>query len=107
MNDIVPDTITTWTAEAISVSSEKGLGISSEASLTVKKALFVSLELPYSLNWGETLKLSPLIFNLQRRAENAKVSVSVTVHEELSIVEPDYPKSITVCYNIVKIVYHC
>ena len=97
MTDIIPDTITTWTAEAIAVSPQKGLGISLEQSLTVKKQLFVSLELPYSVNWGETVTLTPVVFNLLRHANATKVEISVSVHEELSIVDLKYPKVLAVC----------
>ena len=96
----MPDTITTWTAEAVALSSDKGLGVSPEASLTVKKALFASLELPYSLNWGETLKITPLVFNLQRSISNANISITVTVDEELSLLEPKPPSLSSVSITI-------
>ena len=97
LDTIVPDTITTWTAEAVALSSDKGLGVSPEASLIVKKALFASLELPYSLNWGETLKITPLVFNLQRSIlNNAKISITVTVNEELSLLKPKPPSLLSV-----------
>ena len=60
----------------------------------MKKSLFVSLELPYSINWGETLKLTPLVFNLQ--SNEATVSISVDTHHELSIVQP-YATTLSVC----------
>ena len=80
-----PDTITKWTAEAFALSPSTGVGISPLAYLTVKKLLFVSLELPYSLNWGETVRLVPLIFNFQ--TGNTTVSISVTVDDKLTILE--------------------
>ena len=100
LDTIVPDTITTWTAEAVALSSDKGLGVSPEASLTVKKALFASLELPYSLNWGETLKITPLVFNLQRSISNANISITVTMDEELSLLEPEPPSLLSVSITI-------
>ena len=96
----MPDTITTWTAEAVALSSDKGLGVSPEASLIVKKALFASLELPYSLNWDETLKITPLVFNLQRSTSNAKISITVTVNEELSLLKPKPPSLLSVSITI-------
>ena len=100
LDTIVPDTITTWTAEAVALSSDKGLGVSPEASLIVKKALFASLELPYSLNWGETLKITPLVFNLQRSISNANISITVTMDEELSLLEPEPPSLLSVSITI-------
>ncbi len=99
--DIIPDTITTWSAVAMAVSSQKGLGISLKRSLTVKKELFVSLELPYSINWGETVTITPLVFNLQRLSDPIEVQISVSVHEELSIVDLTYPKTLSVCIRRV------
>ena len=104
-SDVIPDTITTWTAEAVAVSPQEGLGISEEMLLTVKKQLFVSLELPYSINWGETLKLTPLIFNLQRQPTVASVTISVDTHQELSIVEPFHPTTLSVWVGLSMLLY--
>ena len=84
----------------MALSSDKGLGVSPEASLIVKKALFASLELPYSLNWGETLKITPLVFNLQRSISNANISITVTMDEELSLLEPEPPSLLSVSITI-------
>ena len=60
-NSEVPDTITTWNAEAFAINTNKGLGISPLVQLTVKKELFVSLELPYSIIFKETVTVTPII----------------------------------------------
>ena len=62
MNSTAPDTITTWNAEAFALNQLTGLGISQRAQLTVAKDFFVSLELPYSVNFGETVTVIPLVF---------------------------------------------
>lgn len=59
----VPDTITSWVAEAFSFSQQNGLGISAPASLTVAKPFFISLELPFSINFEEEVSIVVLIFN--------------------------------------------
>ena len=59
----VPDTITTWVGQGVALSKEEGIGFSNMASLTVFKSFFVSLELPYSVNFGETLTIKPVVFN--------------------------------------------
>ena len=61
-SNIVPDTITTWNAEAFAINNDRGLGISPLAELTVKKDLFVSLELPYSIIFKETVTVTPIVF---------------------------------------------
>ena len=58
----VPDTITTWNAEAFAISRDVGLGISPITELTVKKDLFVSLELPYNIIFAESVTITPLVF---------------------------------------------
>jgi len=63
----VPDTITTWNAEAFAINRRTGLGISTLTELTVKKDLFVSLELPYSVIFGEIVTITPIVFYFGKR----------------------------------------
>ena len=63
----VPDTITTWVGQGMALSKEEGIGFSNMASLTVFKSFFVSLELPYSVNFGETMTIKPVVFNFLSR----------------------------------------
>ena len=67
LNSTVPDTITTWVAEAFSLSEDSGLGLSRLLELTVSKPFFASLELPFSVNFGETITITPLVFYFGRR----------------------------------------
>ena len=64
IESIVPDTITSWVAEAFAFSATNGLGIAAQSSLTVAKPFFVSLELPFSVNYEEEVTIIPLVFNL-------------------------------------------
>ena len=64
IDSIVPDTITSWVAEAFAFSATNGLGIAAQSSLTVAKPFFVSLELPFSVNYEEEVTIIPLVFNL-------------------------------------------
>ena len=74
MDSIVPDTITSWVAEAFALSRETGLGISPKRELVVSKPFFVSLELPFSINFGETVTIIPLVFNFDSRRRTITVS---------------------------------
>ena len=58
-----PDTITTWHGEAVALSKGEGIGFSELTPLTVYKPFFVSLELPYSVNYGESVIIKPVLFN--------------------------------------------
>ena len=75
-NSEVPDTITTWNAEAFAISGLTGLGISPLTELVVKKDVFVSLELPYSIIFQETVTVTPIVFNFGRR-QDINVSIGI------------------------------
>ena len=77
----VPDTITTWNAEAFAISRDVGLGISPITELTVKKDLFVSLELPYNIIFAESVTITPVIFYFGSEDY-------IQVHDEIN--EPPY-----------------
>lgn len=68
INSEAPDTITTWFGEAFSLSRGVGLGISRQSQITVSKPFFVSLELPFSINFGESVTITPLVFFFGLRA---------------------------------------
>ena len=63
---VVLDTITTLNAEAFAINRESGLGISPVTQLTVRKDLFVSLELPFSINFQETVPVTSLLLWYQQ-----------------------------------------
>ncbi|XP_076797072.1 murinoglobulin-1-like [Arvicanthis niloticus] len=59
----VPDTITKWKAEALCLSNDTGLGLSSVAPLQAFQPFFVELSLPYSVIRGETFILKATVMN--------------------------------------------
>lgn len=59
----VPDSITTWVTEAISLSGSKGLGLADRAELRTFKPFFVDFTLPYSLIRGEQTKVPLTVYN--------------------------------------------
>jgi CD109 antigen len=71
----VPDTLTTWYSEAYGLHSTTGLGVALRSQITVIKPFFVSLELPFSINFGEAVTITPLVFNLDRRMPKTTVSI--------------------------------
>lgn len=77
MNTEVPDTLTTWFSEAYALHSTTGLGIARQTQLTVVKPFFVSLELPFSVNFGEAVTITPLVFNLIKTVPTVTVSNSL------------------------------
>jgi CD109 antigen len=92
-SNVVPDTITTWNAEAFAINSNRGLGISPLVELTVKKDLFVSLELPYSIIFKETVTVTPVVFYFGGKRDRRLVRVTVTLDDDLELVQNDLPGS--------------
>ena len=74
LTERVPDTITTWVAEAVALSGKTGLGLSGPTKLTVFKPFFVSLEMPFSINFREIVTIKPLVFLLDEKIEKVTVS---------------------------------
>lgn len=79
----VPDSITTWVAEAVGLSEEKGLGLAKRAELRTFKPFFVDFTLPYSLIRGEQTKVPLTVYNylptcaeVRRRMEEVSPSIS-------------------------------
>ena len=71
-----PDTITTWHGEAVAMSRNMGIGFSELKKLTVYKPFFVSLELPYSVNFGEKVVIKPVVFNFWEKGVEVGEGVS-------------------------------
>ena len=63
INATVPDTITSWYANAFAMSSQRGIGVAPSTSLKVFQPFFVSLTLPYSVIRGEELTVITTVFN--------------------------------------------
>ncbi|XP_044217735.1 C3 and PZP-like alpha-2-macroglobulin domain-containing protein 8 isoform X1 [Thunnus albacares] len=73
----VPDSITTWVAEAVGLSEEKGLGLAKRAELRTFKPFFVDFTLPYSLIRGEQTKVPLTVYNYLPTCSEVHVKVSV------------------------------
>ncbi|XP_069738088.1 complement C4-B-like [Phaenicophaeus curvirostris] len=63
VQNFVPDSITTWEVQAISISPAKGFCIADPHSFTVFKDVFVSLRLPYSVKRHEQLEIKAVVYN--------------------------------------------
>jgi CD109 antigen len=79
----VPDSITSWIVTGFSLDKENGLGISDPQSLIVRQNLFIKLNLPYSIRWGEILKVEVTVFNyVPDRKINLSVEVELFTEED-------------------------
>lgn len=73
----LPDTITTWDITGFTLSKEKGLGIAKSQSVVVSQNFFVELNLPYSIRFGEVLKLEVIVFNFYKKQDTLHPKVTV------------------------------
>ncbi|KAL6471066.1 hypothetical protein MHYP_G00197160 [Metynnis hypsauchen] len=78
----VPDTITTWEADAFCLSSE-GLGVAPSAQLRVFQPFFLELSLPYSIIRGEMFELKATVFNYLSKCIMVKVTPAPSSHYTL------------------------
>ncbi|NWU49434.1 CO4 protein, partial [Dromas ardeola] len=63
VGNFVPDSITTWEVQAISISPQKGFCIADPHTFAVFKDFFVSLRLPYSVRRHEQLEIKAVVYN--------------------------------------------
>ncbi|NXA33843.1 CO4 protein, partial [Eudromia elegans] len=63
IKSVVPDSITTWEIQAISISPQKGFCIADPHTFEVFKDFFISLRLPYSVKRHEQLEIKAVIYN--------------------------------------------
>lgn len=71
-----PDTITSWSINAISINDADGLGLLDRpVKLNVFKQFFVRLNLPPSIIRGETIRIQAIIHNYSKRPTRAIVSM--------------------------------
>ncbi|XP_035781248.1 CD109 antigen-like isoform X2 [Anopheles albimanus] len=61
---IVPDTVTSWIISGFSLNQTSGLGlIESPAKINVFLPFFISMDLPYSVKHGESVRIPVIVFN--------------------------------------------
>ncbi|NWJ00786.1 CO4 protein, partial [Crypturellus undulatus] len=63
IRSVVPDSITTWEVQAISISPQKGFCVADPHTFEVFKDFFISLRLPYSVKRHEQLEIKAVIYN--------------------------------------------
>ncbi|XP_014911909.1 complement C4-B-like, partial [Poecilia latipinna] len=74
----LPDSITTWEIQVVTLSSETGLCVVKPHELRAFKESFVSLRLPYSVKRFEQLSISPVIYNYGENDLQAAVHMEQT-----------------------------
>nr|CAB3233265.1 C3 and PZP-like alpha-2-macroglobulin domain-containing protein 8 [Phallusia mammillata] len=73
----VPDSITTWQADAVSLNPISGIGISRPTSIRAFERFFVDFNLPYSVIRGEQVRIPLTVYNYLQTCIQAEVSVII------------------------------
>ncbi|XP_044275281.1 complement C4-like [Varanus komodoensis] len=81
---ILPDSITTWEIQAVSMSSQRGICISEPLQVRVFQDFHISLRLPYSVKRFEQIELRPVLYNYQ----SAPIQASVYLEPAEGICSP-------------------
>uniref|UniRef100_A0A8C3H6J2 C4a anaphylatoxin n=1 Tax=Chrysemys picta bellii TaxID=8478 RepID=A0A8C3H6J2_CHRPI len=79
VTNAIPDSITTWEIQAISISPQKGFCIADPKTFKVFKDFFVSIRLPYSVKRYEQLEVKAVVYNYL--SEDLKVTVKMITVE--------------------------
>ncbi len=58
-----PDSITSWSLQAVGVSSTAGMCVAVPSNVTVFKEYFLQLDMPYSVVDGEQVEIRATLYN--------------------------------------------
>ncbi|XP_053442153.1 C3 and PZP-like alpha-2-macroglobulin domain-containing protein 8 isoform X3 [Nycticebus coucang] len=73
----VPDSITSWVAEAVALSTAQGLGVAESALLKTFKPFFVDFTLPSLIIRGEQVKIPLTVYNYMGTCAEVYLKLSV------------------------------
>ncbi|XP_007483637.1 complement C4 [Monodelphis domestica] len=76
VDELVPDSLTTWEVHAVSLSPTKGLCVAQPVQVRVFREFHLHLRLPFSVRRFEQLELRPVIYNYLNRSLSVNVQVS-------------------------------
>ncbi|XP_044529852.1 complement C4-A isoform X2 [Gracilinanus agilis] len=76
VEELVPDSLTTWEVHAVSLSQTKGLCVAKPVQVRVFQEFHLHLRLPFSVRRFEQLELRPVIYNYLNRSLSVNVQVS-------------------------------
>nr|XP_033772923.1 complement C4-like [Geotrypetes seraphini] len=76
LTEYVPDSITTWEIQAVSMSVRRGICIAEPMKVKVFKPFHIYLRLPYSVKRFEQLEIRPVLYNYLEK------DIDVNVHME-------------------------
>ncbi|XP_069834464.1 A.superbus venom factor 1-like isoform X2 [Dendropsophus ebraccatus] len=102
----LPDSITTWVIQAISIRKDKGICVSEPYEVTTFKDFFVDLRMPYSVVKNEQVQIRAVVHNY--RPYEVKVNVKFFYNENicsLATKSRGYQETVRVPGDSSKVVY--
>ncbi|XP_073445804.1 venom factor-like isoform X2 [Dendrobates tinctorius] len=102
----LPDSITTWIIQAISIKKNKGICVSEPYELTTYKEFFIDLRMPYSVIKNEQVQIRAVIHNYH--TAQATVRVKFFYNENLCSLatkSKDHQETVRVPSKSSKVVY--
>ncbi|XP_056412693.1 A.superbus venom factor 1-like [Hyla sarda] len=102
----LPDSITTWVVQAISIRKDKGICVSEPYEVTTFKEFFVDLRMPYSVIRNEQVQIRAVVHNYM--TQQAKVNVKFFYNENvcsLATKSRGYQETVRVPAESSKVVY--
>ncbi|XP_073494742.1 A.superbus venom factor 1-like isoform X2 [Phyllobates terribilis] len=102
----LPDSITTWIIQAISIKKDKGICVSEPYELTTYKEFFIDLRMPYSVIKNEQVQIRAVIHNYH--SDQATVRVKFLYNENLCSLatkSKGYQETVKVPPKSSKVVY--
>lgn len=74
LSEKVPDTITSFIVSGFAIHPENGLALAVQKKVTVMQEFFLKLHLPYSIRFGEILKVDVTVFNYIQKVKKAVIA---------------------------------
>lgn len=88
-----PDSITTWRLTAFSINEKSGFGmVHQPTDIIAIKPFFITLNLPYSIKWGEIVALPVLVFNYHHKNLDSTI-IMANSEQEFEFIESGNEKS--------------
>lgn len=88
----LPDAITTWLVSGFSINPAHGFALAEPQELVATQEFFVKMTLPYSIKFGEILKIDLVVFNYVKSGSDLKVKLKL-FDDDFAIVELKDPET--------------
>ncbi|RUS82883.1 hypothetical protein EGW08_009348 [Elysia chlorotica] len=83
MTETAPDTITSWSGNAVCVNQDQGFGLSEVTSLTTYQPFFISIHLPYAAVKGERFPIMVTVYNYLEKCITVQLTLDLGVNFEV------------------------